>query len=63
MGDGRDIILVTALVMLAYAVPSAVGGNGYLSVYLAGILMGNHRIPNKVPLVHFFDGITAWPRL
>lgn len=59
LGDSRDLILVIALVLLAYAVPSAVGGNGYLSVYLAGILMGNHRIPNKVPLVHFFDGITG----
>lgn len=59
LGDGRDTIFVIALVLIAYALPTSIGGNGYLSVYLAGIFMGNHKIPNKIPLVHFFDGITG----
>ena len=52
-----DKILVVAIVLSAYAGPVLLGGNGYLSVYLLGILIGNARFENKTPLVHFFDGI------
>ncbi|MPM28688.1 K(+)/H(+) antiporter NhaP2 [bioreactor metagenome] len=45
--------------MLAYAAPTAVGGNGYLSAYFVGIVLGNNRILNKRALVHFFDGVTG----
>ena len=57
--DGFDTIFVLASALLAYALPAVVGGNGYLSVYLCGILIGNSRIKNKISLVHFFDGITG----
>ena len=57
--EGFDTILVFAFVLLAYAVPSAVGGNGYLSAYLFGIILGNADLDNKKSLVHFFDGVTG----
>lgn len=57
--DGLDAMFVLAMAVLSYALPSLVGGNGYLSVYIAGMILGNSRIKNKVPLVHFFDGITG----
>lgn len=57
--EGFDTILVFAFVLLAYAVPSAVGGNGYLSAYLFGIVLGNADLDNKKSLVHFFDGVTG----
>lgn len=56
---GFDAIFIVAVAILAYAAPTAVGGNGYLSVYIAGIILGNHRIQNKQALVHFFDGATG----
>lgn len=56
---GFDAIFIVAVAMLAYALPAAIGGNGYLSVYITGILLGNQRIGNKAALVNFFDGITA----
>lgn len=56
---GFDAILVLAMAVLAYAVPSAIGGNGYLSVYIAGIVLGNSQINNKKSLVNFFDGVTG----
>ena len=59
LSDGLDSIFVVAAALLAYALPAAVGGNGYLGTYLAGILLGNSRIPHKAPLVHFFDGLTG----
>lgn len=52
-------IFVVAVALIAYAAPTAIGGNGYLSVYITGIILGNNRIPHKQPLVHFFDGITG----
>ena len=36
-----------------------IGGNGYLSVYITGIILGNLRLHNKKALVHFFDGVTS----
>jgi cell volume regulation protein A len=35
------------------------GGNGYLSAYIVGIILGNRPIKNKKALVHFFDGVTG----
>lgn len=57
--DGLETIFVIAIAILSYALPSYIGGNGYLSVYLTGIIIGNSKIKNKIVLVHFFDGITG----
>lgn len=57
--SGMDIVFVFAVAALAYALPAAVGGNGYLGTYLAGLFMGNAAIPRKTALVPFFDGITG----
>ncbi len=57
--DGFDTILVLAAAVAAYAIPAMLGGNGYLSVYLFGLIVGNSKIKNKVTLVHFFDGVTG----
>ena len=56
---GSDVILVVAAALLAYAAPTLLGGNGFLSVYIAGILLGNGEIGHKETLVPFFDGITS----
>lgn len=55
---GLHSIFVVAIALLSYALPSIFGGNGYLSVYITGIILGNSNILHKVELVHFFDGIT-----
>lgn len=57
--DGFDTIFVLAAALFAYALPTVLGGNGYLSVYICGIIIGNSRIKNKIPLAHFFDGVTG----
>lgn len=59
ISDGFDTIFVFAMVLIAYVLPLYVQGNGYLSVYLMGLLLGNQMLPNKKILVNFFDGITA----
>lgn len=55
--EGIDTIFMIALVLFAYAGPVILGGNGYLSVYLFGIIIGNRKFEQKTVLVHFFDGI------
>lgn len=51
-------IFLLAIMVLAYAIPSYFNGNGYLSVYLCGIWIGNSKLPQKKYLVHFFDVLT-----
>lgn len=57
--DGFDTIFVFSVALFAYAGASVLGGNGYLSAYMAGIVLGNRPLPNKKELVHFFDGLTG----
>lgn len=59
MVDGLETIFVLAIAILSFALPTLMGGNGYLATYLTGIIIGNHSISNKVTLVHFFDGLTG----
>lgn len=56
--DGFYVIFVTAATILAYSLSEYIGGNGYLSVYLAGLIIGNSKIPHKKSMFHFFDGIS-----
>ena len=57
--EGFDSIFLVAIALLSYALPTYLGGNGYLSAYIVGIVLGNQKIPNKKALVHFFDGATG----
>lgn len=57
--EGFDAIFLVAVALFAYAAPTLLGGNGYLSVYITGILLGNSQLDNKKSLVNFFDGATG----
>lgn len=57
--EGGDALLVFGMALVAYAGADATGGNGLLSVYITGIVLGNQPIQNKKKLVHFFDGMTS----
>lgn len=52
-------IFISAAALLTYGITSSLMGNGFLSVYIAGMILGNSKIQYKVELVHFFDGITG----
>lgn len=56
--DGLYPILVIAIVILGYALSDFTGGNGFLAVYIIGIVMGNNKIPHKKSMDHFFDGVS-----
>ncbi len=57
-GNGFDTVMLVAVAILAYVLPTMIDGNGYLSAYICGIILGNSSIPNKKKQVGFFDGIT-----
>ncbi|MFR1833635.1 MAG: potassium/proton antiporter [Lachnospiraceae bacterium] len=58
--NGLDSIFLAGTALASYAIPSLLGGNGYLSAYLAGILLGNNQeIPGKKGLVNFFDALNG----
>lgn len=56
---GFDDAFVLAVAVLSYALPTVAGGNGYLSTYICGVILGNSKIKKKISLVHFFDGVTG----
>lgn len=53
-----QIILLT-LVFFTFSFTEVLKGNGYLAVYIAGLIVGNHRIVYKKNITNFFDAI-AW---
>ena len=52
-------ILLLAMVYVIFSVTSLLQGNGYLAVYLAGLVVGNHKLVHKKSIGTFFDGL-AW---
>ena len=56
---GFDAVFMMAVAIASYTIPALVGGNGYLSAYITGIILGNTKFPGKSDLAHFFDGITG----
>lgn len=56
--DGFYPIFVMGIAVLSYALSEHFGGNGYLSVYMTGIMIGNSKIPHKKSMFQFFDGIS-----
>jgi cell volume regulation protein A len=57
--DGLYPALSLALVALTYGVTALLWGNGFLAVYLAGLVLGNSNFVHRRSLMRFHDGI-AW---
>lgn len=57
--EGLYPVLTTAMVALGYGATTAVGGNGFLAVYAAGLVVGNSTIIHRATLLRFHDG-AAW---
>lgn len=57
--DGFNSLFIFAVALSAYAIPSLIGGNGYLSAYIVGIILGNTEFQGRKSLVGFFDGVTS----
>ncbi len=57
--EGLYSVLTLALVLLVFGITWLLRGNGFLAVYIAGIVMGNRNFIHKRSLLRFHEGI-AW---
>jgi potassium/hydrogen antiporter len=57
--DGLYPVFTIAVVLLTYSGASLMQGNGFLAVYLAGIVLGNGEFLHKRSLLRFHDAV-AW---
>ena len=51
-------VLLLACVFFTFSFTSLIKGNGYLAVYIAGLIVGNNKLVHKRTVNTFFDGIT-----
>ncbi|MGH7388246.1 MAG: potassium/proton antiporter [Candidatus Rokuibacteriota bacterium] len=57
--EGLYPVLTLSLVLLTYGATATIGGNGFLAVYVAGLVVGNHELIHRNSLMRFHDGL-AW---
>jgi cell volume regulation protein A len=57
--EGLYPVLTLSLVLFTYGLTATIGGNGFLAVYAAGLVLGNSDFIHKRSLVRFHDGL-AW---
>ncbi|HTF81593.1 MAG TPA: potassium/proton antiporter, partial [Cytophagales bacterium] len=57
--EGLYAVFVFATAFFVYALTTLIHGSGFLAVYIAGLVVGNHAIVHKKNIFRFFDGM-AW---
>jgi potassium/hydrogen antiporter len=57
--EGLYPVLVLSIVFFTFSITEWFHGNGFLSVYLMGIILGNGKFIHKKSLMKFYDG-QAW---
>lgn len=56
--DGLYTVMSLAVVLLIYTLTQALKGNGFLAVYVAGVVLGNSKFVHKKSIVLFHDGVS-----
>lgn len=57
--DGLYPVFMIAITLFIYSITATIGGNGFLAVYIAGLVLGNSDFIHKRSLIRFHDGL-AW---
>lgn len=57
--EGLYPVLVIALMFLTFSATDAVGGNGFLAIYICGVYLGNQDLIHKKTIIKMYDGL-AW---
>ncbi|ADZ09944.1 sodium/hydrogen exchanger [Methanobacterium lacus] len=55
--EGLYSVFTLAIAFLTFSVSYFIGGNGFLSVYIAALILGNSHFVHKTEQIQFFDGI------
>ncbi|MDD3194424.1 MAG: potassium/proton antiporter [Paludibacter sp.] len=56
--DALYSVLMLTIMFFIYGFTSVIGGNGYLAVYIGGLMIGNHKVVHRRSTMRFFDGLT-----
>ena len=51
-------ILLLSFVFFTFSITDLLKGNGYLAVYIAGMMVGNNKIMYRKEIYTFMDGLT-----
>ena len=57
--EGLYPVLVIALMFITFSVTDFVGGNGFLSIYICAVYLGNQDLLHKKTILKMYDGL-AW---
>jgi cell volume regulation protein A len=57
--EGLYPVLTLSIVLFTYGATATAGGNGFLAVYIAGLVFGNSEVIHKRSIIRFHDGL-AW---
>lgn len=56
--DALYSVLTLTIMFFIFGFTAFIGGNGYLAVYIGGLIIGNHRVVHRRSTMKFFDGLT-----
>src|SRR3712207_4339245 len=51
-------VLLLSMVLITYTLTDMMHGNGYLAVYIAGLVVGNNKLSYRREMTTFMDGLT-----
>lgn len=57
--EGLYPVLVIALMFITFSATDAMGGNGFLAIYICAVYLGNQDLIHKKTIFRMFDGL-AW---
>jgi len=56
--DGLYAVFMASIILVTYAATDLLGGNGYLALYILGIILAIWSFKGKRNIMFFFDGFT-----
>lgn len=57
--EGLYPVFLMAFVFFTFSITDLLGGNGFLAIYIAGLVLGNKNFIHKKSIIRFYDGM-AW---